>query len=137
AAMNAGANSHETAEGGHAAVGAAPTFEYNGRVVAPGSAGMAEFEREVMADPDLSEAEKRTQIAAAKGDWIGFSRNLAADVTEQAQANAATAPRMADGPDAEALRGFKQWVETRQDAIKDDPERFALIMEIWAHRVAI
>lgn len=137
AAMKAGANSHESAGGDHAAAGSAPTFEYNGRVVTPGSEGMAEFEREVMANPDLTEAEKRTQIAAANGDWVGFGRNLTADITEKAAANGAEAPKMKDGADAENLRGFKEWVETRQAAIKDDPERFALIMEIWAHRVAI
>lgn len=140
AAMKAGGGDHEAAEGDHAApatLGAAPTFKYNGRVVTPGSPAMAEFEREVMADPDLSEAEKRTQIAAARGDWASFSRNLAANVTGEAQANAAEAPKMRDGPDAENLRGFKEWIDTRQAAIKDDPERFALILEIWAHRVAI
>jgi hypothetical protein len=139
AAMKAGAK-HEAAGDDHAApatVGAAPTFKYNGRVVTPGSATMAEFEREVMADPDLSAAEKRTQIAAARGDWASFSRNLAANVAEETEANAAEAPKMEDGDDAEKLRGFKEWIETRQAAIKDDPERFALILEIWAHRVAI
>ncbi|HWQ86868.1 DUF3667 domain-containing protein [Brevundimonas sp.] len=134
AAMKAGAK-HEAAEGDHAA--SERTFKYNGRVVTPGGAAMAEFERDVMADPDLSEAEKRTQIAAARGDWVAFSRNLAADVTDEARENAADAPKMKDGADAENLRGFKEWIETRQAAIQDDPERFALILEIWAHRVAI
>ena len=134
AALKAGAD-HEAAGGDHAA--SERTFKYNGRVVTPGSTAMAEFERDVMADPDLSEAEKQTQIAAARGDWASFSRNLAVNVTEEAQANAAEAPKMKDGPDAENLRGFKEWIETRQAAIQDDPERFALILEIWAHRVAI
>jgi len=137
AAMKAGANSHESAGDDHAAAGAAPTFEYNGRVVTPGTPAMAEFEREVMANPDLTEAEKRTQIAAANGDWVGFSRNLTANITEKAAANAAEDSEMKDGAEVENLSGFKEWVETRQAAIKDDPERFALIMEIWAHRVAI
>lgn len=137
AAMKAGGDKHEAADGDHAPAASERTFRYNGRVVTPGSAAMAEFERDVMADPDLSEAEKRTQIAAARGDWIAFSRNLAADVTEEARENAADAPKMKDGADAENLRGFKEWIETRQAAIQDDPERFALILEIWAHRVAI
>lgn len=37
------------------------------RVITPGSEAMAEFEREVMADPDRTEAKKKTQIAAARG----------------------------------------------------------------------
>lgn len=134
AALKAGKD-HGAAEGDHAASGR--TFNYNGRIVTPGSAAMAEYERDVMADPDLSEAEKRTQIAAAKGDWSAFSRNLAADVVEEGKANAAEAPKMADGPDAEKLRGMQEWAQTRYDAIKDDPERFALILEIWGHRIAI
>lgn len=135
AAIKAG-QSHD-AGGDHAAPASASSTRVNTRVITPGSAAMAEFERDVMADPDLTEAEKRTQIAAARGDWVGFSRNLAADVTGKAAETAAEAPKMADGRDAENLRGFKEWIETRQAAVQDDPERFALILEIWAHRVAI
>ncbi|MDI1325374.1 MAG: DUF3667 domain-containing protein [Brevundimonas sp.] len=137
AAMKAGANHQESTDGDHAASASGRSTNLNTRVIPPGSAAMAEFERDVMADPDLTAAEKQTQLAAARGDWVGFSRNLTADVTAKARANAAEAPKMKDGPDAENLRGFKEWIETRQAAIKDDPERFALIMEIWAHRVAI
>jgi hypothetical protein len=143
AALKAG-EKHEAADGEHAAVAGAPAFKYNGRVATPGSEAMAEFEREVMADPDLSVAEKQTQIAAARGDWASFSRNLAADVSEKARTNAAAAnaddeklrvtSRVADDKQLESIQ---HWAQTRYDAVKDDPERFALIMEIWAHRVAI
>ncbi|WP_332678708.1 DUF3667 domain-containing protein [Brevundimonas sp.] len=143
AALKAG-EKHETTGGDHAAATSPRTFKYNGRVVTPGSEAMAEFEREVMADPDLSPAEKQTQIAAARGDWASFSRNLAADVSEKAQTNAAAAnaddeklrvtSRVADDKQLESVQ---HWAQTRYDAVKDDPERFALILEIWAHRVAI
>lgn len=136
AAMKAG-EKHEPAGGDHAAATTSPTFKYKGRIATPGSAAMAEFEREVMADPELSEAEKQTQLAAARGDWAAFSRNLAANVSEEAQANAATAPKMAEGEDAEKLRSLQHWFDARVQAVRDDPERFALILEIWAHRVAI
>jgi hypothetical protein len=144
AALNA-SKGHET-EGGHAAATSPRTFEYNGRVVTPGSEAMAEFERDVMADPDLSEAEKRTQIAAARGDWASFSRNLAADVSEKAQTNAAAATNDAETDkirvtsgvaNDKQLESIQHWAQTRYDAIKDDPERFALILEIWGHRIAI
>ena len=129
------------AGGGHEAEGdqAAPAAgaRVNGRVITPGSEAMAEFESEVMADPDLTEAEKKTQIAAARGDWVGFSRNLTADVTGKARENADEAPRMAEGPDAEKLRSLQHWFDARMQAVRDDPARFALILEIWGHRVAI
>lgn len=136
AVMKAG-ESHEAAEGGHAAP-PPPAAEttVNGRPVPPGSSPLAAFELDVMADPDLTEAEKQTQIAAARGDWIGFSRSLTADVAGQAQDNAAAAPEM-DQAESEKLKGIREWIETRQAAVQDDPQRFALIMEIWAHRVAI
>jgi hypothetical protein len=34
-------------------------------------------------------------------------------------------------------RAFIGWMKTRVEAIQKDPERFALILEMWAHRVAI
>lgn len=105
--------------------------------VDPAADAIAEYEREVMADPDLTEAEKKTQIAAARGDWVGFSRNLTADVAEQTRAAAAEAPKMAEGQDAERIRSLEHWFSARQDAVREDPARFYLILEIWAHRVAI
>lgn len=134
------------AGGGHAAeadhaespaAATGPETIVSGRVITPGSEALADFEREVMADPDLTEAEKKTQLAAARGDWIGFSRSLTADVTEKARENAADAPKMADGADAEKLRSLQHWFDARMQAVRDDPARFALILEIWGHRVAI
>lgn len=143
AALKAGKD-HEAAAGGHSA--SERTFKYNGRVATPGSTAMAEFERDVMADPDLSEAEKQTQIAAAHGDWASFSRSLAANVSEKARTNSAAAAANA-GDDKlrvtsalandQQVSSIQQWAQTRYDAIKDDPERFALILEIWGHRIAI
>lgn len=132
AATKAGGG-HE-AGGDHAAPAAGTTV--NGRVITPDAEARAEFEREVMADPDLTEVEKKTQIAAARGDWVAFSRSLSADVTEKAQANAAAAPKM-EGEDAEKLRNVQHWFDARMAAVRDDPARFALILEIWGHRVAI
>jgi len=129
---------HE-AEAEHAAAPAAAASgaTVNGRVITPGSAAMADFEREVMADESLTEAEKQTQLAAARGDWVGFSRSLTQDVTAKARENAAEAPKMADTADAEKLRSLQHWFDARMQAVRDDPARFALILEIWGHRVAI
>lgn len=111
--------------------------EHAAPAATPRAEALAEYEREVMADPDLTEVEKTTQIAAARGDWVSFSRNLTAGVAEQAKADAAEAPKMADGPDAERIRGLEHWFSARMEAVREDPARFYLILEIWAHRVAI
>lgn len=137
AALKAG-KGHEAAPGDHAAPASAPTFKYNGRVLTPGSEAMAEYEREVMADPSLSEAEKQTQLAAARGDWASFTRGLAADVSDKAgSADAAQGKLRADAGDSRRMQRFKAWADERISAIRDDPERFALILEIWGHRIAI
>ncbi|MBC6981997.1 DUF3667 domain-containing protein [Caulobacter sp. 17J80-11] len=34
-------------------------------------------------------------------------------------------------------QAFEHWLESRVDTINKDPERFFLILEIWAHRVAV
>ncbi len=116
-----------TMRGGHSAT----------RNFAPGSAEAIAYEREVMADPDLSEAEKKTQIAAARGDWLAFGRNLADNISEETSAAAAQAPKMADTEDAEKIRNLEHWFNSRMEQVRQDPARFALILEIWAHRVAI
>lgn len=134
AATKAGGGHEAEAGSDHAARAVGTTV--NGRVVAPGTEAMDQFRRDVMADPDLTEAEKKTQIAAAEGDWVAFSRNLTADITEKAQADAAEAPKM-EGQGAEQLQDVEHWFEARMQAVRDDPARFALILEIWGHRVAI
>ncbi len=134
AATKAGGGHEAEGGAGQAATGLGTTV--NGRLVTPGSEAMAEFEREVLADPDLTEAEKQTQLAAARGDWLTFSRSLGADVNEKARANAATAPKMT-GEGAQEIRALEDWFDARMQAVRDDPARFALILEIWGHRVAI
>lgn len=121
-----------------AVAGATPatTPTISTRLVTPGGEAMAEFEREVMANPDMTEAEKQTQLAAARGDWVAFSRSLGADVKSRADVNAAAAPKMEDDG-AEQLRSVQHWFDARMQAVRDDPARFALILEIWGHRVAI
>lgn len=125
-----------TKAGGHEVAAPEATPTITSRLVTPGDEAMAEFEREVMANPDMTEAEKQTQLAAARGDWVAFSRSLGADVKAKADVNAAAAPKM-EGDGAEQLRSVQYWFDARMQAVRDDPARFALILEIWGHRVAI
>jgi len=145
AAMKAGADKHEAASGedhGPAVAGSTLTTTEDGdhsapHNIKPGSPEAVAYEREVMADPDLTESEKRIQISAARGDWAAFGRNLAEDVSEQTAAAAAEAPKMADTQDAQRLRSLEHWFNSRMEQVRQDPARFYLILEIWAHRVAI
>ncbi|MDB5422451.1 MAG: hypothetical protein JWR59_2398 [Brevundimonas sp.] len=116
-------------------VGPGDSDAESARVGAPEA--RAKAEAEIMADATMSAAEKKTALSAVRGDWASFSTSLGADVAEKARVNAAQAQPMAEGKDAEQIRGIQHWAETRLAAVKDDPERFALIMEIWLHRVAI
>ena len=126
---------------------------------AEAAAEMEKVRLEIEADADLSPTEKAAALAAARGEWAAFGAHMAEKASEtsdapattgldgQAQAPAA-APATADSDtvrvnsriledDDPRLQSFKHWAEARLKAVKDDPERFALIMEIWLHRVAI
>ena len=126
--------------------------------VVPGSAPAADLEKaraEIQADPDMSPAEKAAALAATRGDWAAFGAHMAEKSAETAAAAAPTATTEGHGStdtaapenvrvnskvlesDDPRLQGFKHWAEARVKAVQDDPERFALIMEIWLHRVAI
>lgn len=99
----------------------------------------------IAADPDMPPAAKTAALAAIDRDWVKFNRSLA-DTANGTEAPEAAAPAM-DGDDTltvtSALANEKQtesiqhWAQTRYDAVREDPERFALILEIWGHRVAI
>jgi hypothetical protein len=149
AASKAGGEKHEPAAAGdHGAEAAStethanvnvvtPGDQSNRRNMTPGSQAAREYEAEVMADPDLSEAEKQTQIAAARGDWAAFGRHLADNVQEETGAAAASIPANTTDPDAKKFRDIEHWFGERMEAVRHDPARFYLILEIWAHRVAI
>lgn len=145
AAMKAGEEKHAATEGHGAEAASTETHgpavpgadASERRTITPGSQAAREYEAEVMADTSLTESEKRTQIAAARGDWAAFGRSLAEDVSVQAKAGADAAPKMADTEDARKLRDLEHWFNSRLEAVRDDPARFYLILEIWAHRVAI
>jgi hypothetical protein len=141
AASKAGGGKHDVVNAeGHAPAAAGTTLRGGHaatRDFAPGSPEALAYEREVMADPDLTEAEKQTQLAAARGDWAAFGRHLADNVSEQTSAATAAIPEKTDSADAQKLRSFEHWFNARMEAVQHDPARFYLILEIWAHRVAI
>ena len=131
---------HEAAAEGHSQINIGGTET--------SAADRAEAEAAIRADPDLSAAQRQIALSAMRGDWARFGTGLASDIQAQGHGaeGSAVAPDQAveeatphfnakvAGKDNEA---FKHWVEARYAAVKKDPERFALILEIWGHRVAI
>lgn len=100
----------------------------------PPEAARSQAEAEILADPTLSEAERQSALAVVRGDWADFGKSVQAHRQEQADKGAVV---LTDPEDSARMAGFKHWAEARIDAIRDDPERFALILEIWLHRVAL
>jgi len=109
-------------------------------------AARAEARAKIAADPDMPPAAKRAALAAIDQDWVKFNRTVAdaaaaEDAPEKAHGvlpsgNDTLKVRSALADDKQAV-SLQHWAETRYNAVKDDPERFALILEIWGHRVAI
>ncbi len=98
---------------------------------------VARARAEIEADETMTPAQKTAALAAVDGDWSTFGKAMAS-------ANRKTDEAAADGHvidtspnDSVRMKSFKHWADARITAIREDPERFALIMEIWLHRVAI
>lgn len=141
------------AEGGHA------TDTVAGSPNAEAAAKVEKARLEIEANPDLSPTEKAAALAATRGDWAAFSARMAEKASETSDVPATAGPvsqvpsptathATADSDEVRVksriledddprLQSFRHWAEARMKAVKEDPERFALIMEIWLHRVAI
>lgn len=120
---------------------------------------------EIQADPDLTPSEKAAALAAIRSDWAQFAARMGDTARERAAVDAANAEgegahpaaQTADSSSADQaaapeqvrvsstmldendprMTSFRHWAEARFKAVQEDPERFALILEIWGHRVAI
>jgi hypothetical protein len=108
----------------------------------------AEARASIEADPEMSPQAKRLAIAALDSDWVKVLSSVddASDAEEVADAaREAGAEKASDDKievnsilaSDEQLSSIEHWAQTRYQAVKDDPERFALILEIWGHRIAI
>ncbi len=102
----------------------------------------AEERARIVADPTLTESERAIALAAIDRDWARFGRSIGANAASEA---AAASEKADDGKlrvtsaiaDDDQLSSLQHWAQARYDAVKDDPERFALLLEIWGHRIAI
>ena len=130
------AGKHHEPEAGHEAAAGAHGGETraNGVTVT----GRDEAIAEIQADPTMSAQEKASAIALANGDFAGFGRSLSDQIAAEKAAQAARGEvNLSEPGDSARVAAFKHWAEARIQAIRDDPERFALILEIWGHRIAI
>lgn len=130
---------HEPEAGGHETAHEATTVD---GVQVRGDAvtvnGRQEAIAEIQADPTMTPQEKASAIALANGDFAGFGRSLGDQIAAEEAAQAARGEvNLSEPGDSERMASFKHWAEARIQAVRDDPERFALILEIWGHRIAI
>ncbi|CAN5243878.1 hypothetical protein BH09PSE1_BH09PSE1_21650 [soil metagenome] len=141
-ASKAGEKHGETASTAHAVepgAAAGPAHVPGTRIPLPNTPeSRAELDRakaEIQTDPDMTPAQKSAALAAVNGDWATFGRSMAEQKTAEAGADGHFIDTKLS--DSARMKAFKHWADVRIQAVRDDPERFALIMEIWIHRVAI
>jgi uncharacterized protein YceK len=89
---------------------------------------------EIEADPDMPPEAKAAALAAMDGDWATFGKKMGegAAATDDDEINVRS--NVLNDDQVGAVEG---WMKSRYEAVQRDPERFALLLEIWGHRVAI
>jgi len=116
-----------------------------------GIANESAARQEVLNDDSLSAEEKEVAIAAIEGDWVKFGRKIGEKAEEEraqakaeeaaraAEAKAAGEPAAAPGSGSPEAKNeaVNSWLESRIETIRKNPEMFWLVLEKWAHRVAI
>tara|TARA_R110002167_G_scaffold9437_4_gene42996 strand:+ start:1426 stop:2538 length:1113 start_codon:yes stop_codon:yes gene_type:complete len=104
----------------------------------------AQARAEIQADPDMTPETRAAALAAVDGDWRAFSKHIASQASSEngvgdhatAPVDGNTGPNMTVNVDGQGS-AIEHWIMTRYEAVQSDPERFALLLEIWGHRVAI
>lgn len=134
-------NAGKAAAEGHATNGQINSVGPDGSV--DETAARSEARAKIVADPTMTESERAIALAAIDRDWARFGRSIGASAATGA---AAAAPEKADEgklrvtsaiANEDQLSSLQHWAQSRYDAVRDDPERFALLLEIWGHRIAI
>lgn len=85
----------------------------------------ADVKRAIETDPTLSPARREQALENMTRAEGRLKETGLGDVKLDATADSAKA------------KAVEHWIQTRVKAIQDDPERFLLVLEIWAHRVAV
>lgn len=87
---------------------------------------------EIEADETLTEAERRAAIAAVQRDWAGVASAVGEAREEELARSGQTLEENLSGQNA-----FEAWLGDRVRATQEEPRRFALLLGMWAQRVAI
>ena len=87
---------------------------------------------EIEADETLTEAERRAAIAAVQRDWAGVASAVGEARQEELARSGETLEENLSGQNA-----FEAWLGDRVRATQEEPRRFALLLGMWAQRVAI
>lgn len=74
---------------------------------------------------------------ARSQDPLGFLKNIKTDGNELPLAGPISQELAAESLKGESIEPMGEWLKTRTDKIRKDPERFLLVLEIWAYRVAV
>jgi len=128
-------------------------------VVTDQSEGVAQARREILDDPSMTADEKKAALAIVDRDWASFGRAVGDTARKAGEAaerrdrprsgvvldegpndgkeRAEIAPGWNMSLDEKADSRLNAWFKERALAINEDPERFFLILETWAHRVAV
>lgn len=88
---------------------------------------------EIQADETLTEAERRIAEATLNRNWGG----LAAGITAAQEANRTVQTEATNPADRQAATDLEGWLEQRLKAVQAEPRRFALLLGVWAQRVAL
>lgn len=110
---------------------------------------------DIAADPNMSPSEKAMAEAVLDGDLTGIGQaardraeenrkgvtasvgQKAAEAEGERRSGATLSTDLGLTEGSAAAESLQHWFEERAKAVNDDPERFFLILEIWAHRVAV
>lgn len=96
-------------------------------------AALDQARAEIEADESLTESERRIALAAVDRNWGGFAAGIAA----VQEANRTIQTEAENPADARSAADFEAWLQQRLDAVQAEPRRFALLLGMWAQRVAI
>lgn len=94
---------------------------------------LAQARAEIRADETMSEAERRIAEAALDRNWGG----LAAGVTAAQEANRTIQAEAENPADRQSASDLEAWLEDRLKAVQAEPRRFAMLLGVWAQRVAL
>ena len=104
-----------------------------GTSAADSESALDQARAEIAAGDNLTEEERRVAEAALDRNWGG----VVAGVTAAQEANQIVQEQAENAADRESASAFEAWLETRLQAVQEEPRRFSLLLAVWAQRVVM